>query len=255
MTSTLGRDLELGDREVISLVGSGGKTALMFALGRELSAHQKGVLLTTTTKIWNPAPSPEFSLFLSKQFGELRQWVEENLDRDRYLIVAQEKLDNGKLAGIPPFWVDELLSIQGLSHMIVEADGGAGRPLKAPREGEPVVPSATTLLIPVVGIDGLGCPLEDRHVFRAQIAIKILEKPEGTVINEEMIARLLAATLENKPHGARVIPFINKMDIPGGMEKGRRLARVLLESIPTKLEKVILSQACKLPTVKEIVSR
>ncbi len=255
MTLTLANALELGDREVISLVGGGGKTSLMFSLGRELAAAKKGVLLTTTTKIWNPTPSLEFSPFLSKDLGELRQWVEGNLDRVRYLVIAQEKLENGKLAGLPPSWVDELHSIQGLSHIIVEADGAAGRSLKAPREGEPVVPSSTTLLIPVVGIDGLGCPLEDRHVFRARIAMKILQEPEGTVMNEERIARLLTATLENRPHGAKVIPFINKMDLPGGLEKGRHLARVLLESIPGKPEKVILGQACKLPVVKDIVSR
>ena len=165
MTLTLSRALELGDREIISLAGGGGKTTLMFALGRELSADHKGVLLTTTTKIWDPEPSPEFSLFLSKDLKGLKQWVGENLGRGGYLVAAQEKLNNGKLAGIPPFWVDELLSIKDLSYVVVEADGAAGRPLKAPREGEPVLPQATTLLIPVMGIDALGCILNEQTCF------------------------------------------------------------------------------------------
>ncbi len=255
MTLILNKALELGDREIISLAGGGGKTTLMFALGRELSADKKGVLLTTTTKIWDPESSPEFSLFLSKDLKGLKQWVGENLGRDHCLVVAQEKLNNGKLAGIPPFWVDELLSIKDLSYVVVEADGAAGRPLKAPREGEPVLPQATTLMIPVVGIDALGCPLNEKHVFRARIAMKILEAEEGAVIDEGMIARLLAATLGNRPAGAKVIPFINKVDLPDGLERGRRLARVLLESIPCTFKRVLLGQALRSPAVEEIAIR
>lgn len=255
MTSTLGRALELEDREIISLAGGGGKTALMFALGRELSADRKGVLLTTTTKIRDPESSPEFSLFLSKDLKDLKQWVGENLGRGRYLVVAQEKLDSGKLAGIPPSWVDELLSIKDLSYVVVEADGAAGRPLKAPREGEPVLPQATTLLIPVVGIDALGSPLNEEHVFRARIAMKILEAEEGAVIDEGMIARLLAATLGNRPAGSKIIPFINKVDLPDGLERGRRLARVLLESVPRTFKRVLLGQALRSPAVEEIATR
>ena len=105
----------------------------IFALARELSIRRKGILLTTTTKIWDPKPSDEFALFFSACLARIKEWVKENLDRYRYLLVAQDKLDDGKLGGIPPSWVSELFSIPGVSFMIIEADGAAGRPLKAPR--------------------------------------------------------------------------------------------------------------------------
>jgi probable selenium-dependent hydroxylase accessory protein YqeC len=245
----------LREREIISLVGGGGKTTLMFALGRELSIRRKGILLTTTTKIWDPEPLDEFSLFLSARLERVKEWVKENLDRYRYLLVAQDKLDNGKLQGIPPPWTPELFSIPGVSYIIIEADGAAGRPLKAPREGEPVIPAETTLLIPMVGIDALGKPLHEDYVFRSRIATEILKEKEGTEVKEAMIGRLLAATLRNKPREARVIPFINKIDLPGGLEKGRILARNLLESVSPQIERVILGQAREAPIVREIVAR
>jgi probable selenium-dependent hydroxylase accessory protein YqeC len=245
----------LREREIISLVGGGGKTTLMFALGRELSIRRKGILLTTTTKIWDPEPSDEFSLFLSARLERVKEWVKENLGRYRYLLVAQDKLDNGKLQGIPPPWTPELFSIPGVSYIIIEADGAAGRPLKAPREGEPVIPAETTLLIPMVGIDALGKPLHEDYVFRSRIATEILKEKEGTEVKEAMIGRLLAATLRNKPREARVIPFINKIDLPGGLEKGRILARNLLESVSPQIERVILGQAREAPIVREIVAR
>ncbi|MBP1713703.1 MAG: putative selenium-dependent hydroxylase accessory protein YqeC [Deltaproteobacteria bacterium] len=252
---TLEEAFALREREIISLIGGGGKTTLMFALGRELATRRKGVLLTTTTKIRNPEPSDEFALFLSARVEKVTEWIGENLDRYRYLLIAQDKLDNGKLQGIPPNWTFGLFSIPGVSCMIIEADGAAGRPLKAPREGEPVVAEETTLLIPMVGIDALGKPLQEDNVFRSRIAAEILKESEGTEIKEAMIGRLLAAALQNKPGDARVIPFINKIDLPGGLEKGRSLARTLLDSISPEIERVVLGRAREVPIVKEIIAR
>jgi len=250
---TLTDAFSIRDREVISLAGAGGKTSLMFALGNELSTKRKGTLLTTTTKIWEPAPSPSFALFLSEQISEIKKWVLKNLCRYPYLIVARKRLDDGKLQGILPEWSEELLSLADVSSIIVEADGAAGRSLKAPREGEPVLPNNTTLLVPVVGIDVLGRPLDEQYVFRSQIAARILKTAMGTTVTEEMIARLLEEIIRDRPERARVIPFINKVDLPGGLEKARGLASHLLKTEGAKFERVVLGQAQFSPAVEEII--
>ncbi len=252
---TLTEAFSIRERELISLVGAGGKTSLMFALGNELSARRKGILLTTTTKIWEPAPSPSFALFLSEQISEMKKWVLKNLEQYPYLVIARKKLDDGKLQGILPEWSEELLSLSDVSSIIVEADGAAGRSLKAPREGEPVLPNNTTLLIPVVGIDVLGCPMEEQYVFRSQIAARILNAALGTTVTEEIIARLLAKIIKNRPEKARVIPFINKVDLPGGLEKARGLAARLLATEGAKFERVVLGQAQYSPVAEEIILR
>jgi len=243
----------LKNHEVISLVGGGGKTTLMFALGIELSSERKGILLTTTTKIWEPAPSPSFALFLSENFSEMKKWAVDNLQKYSYLVIAQKKLADGKLQGIVPQWVEELDSLPGVSFVVVEADGAAGRSLKAPREGEPVVPLNTSLLIPVVGIDALGCPLEEKHVFRSEIAARVLNMALGSAVTETMIARLIEEIIKVRPPNARVIPFINKVDLPGGLEKARKLATHLQRIEGVKIERVVLGQAQGHPVVKEII--
>ena len=250
---TLTDAFSIKEREVISLVGAGGKTSLMFALGNELSAKRKGTLLTTTTKIWEPAPSPSFALFLSEQISEMKKWVLKNLGQYPYLVIARKKLDDGKLQGILPEWSEELLSLADVSSIIVEADGAAGRSLKAPREGEPVLPKNTTLLVPVVGIDVLGRPLDEQYVFRSEIAARILNLAIGTTVTEEMITRLLAEIIKNRPEKARVIPFINKVDVPGGLEKARNLAQGLLVMARPKIERITLGQAQHFRAVKEII--
>ena len=250
---TIEKAFSLKNHEVISLVGGGGKTTLMFALGKELSSKAKGIIVTTTTKMWEPAPSPSFALFLSEKFSEMKKWVIDNLQKYSYLVIAQKKLTDGKLQGIVPQWVEELDSLPGVSFVLVEADGAAGRSLKAPREGEPVVPLNTSLLIPVVGIDALGCPLEEKHVFRSEIAARVLNMALGSTVTESMIARLLEEIIKVRPPNAQVMPFINKVDLPGGLEKARRLAAYLLETGGARIERVVLGQAQGHPVVKEII--
>lgn len=242
--------LKKGD--VVSLVGGGGKTTLLFALAEELSSCHAGIVLTTTTKIWPPLSSPSLDLFLSPDLSSIKEWIGRNFDRVSFLIVAREKLENGKLQGLPPDWIGELASIRGVSFILVEADGAAGRPLKAPRDYEPVVPENTTLLVPVVGIDGLEAPLDDLHVFRADLAARLLDADFGSEMTPARVARLISITVERRPLGARVIPFLNKMDLPEGLEKGTRLADLLLADPAIHASQVVLGQAERIPRVLDV---
>ena len=251
---TLAEAFQLKDREVISLVGGGGKTTLMFSWGRELANLHGGVILTTTTKIWEPGPSPDFASMVSSGFIPLREWIVRNLSTHPCLLIARSRLPTGKWKGLPAEWIEEIMKIPAVSCILLEADGAKGHSLKAPREGEPVVPLNTTLLVPVVGIDALGCPLDEDHVFRSKLAMEILQKPEGTILNEEMIARLLAATMKGRPEGVRVIPFINKIDSPWDLERGRKLGKALFNIPDQEIERVVLGKAQKAPIVKEVIS-
>ncbi len=250
---TLFEALALKDREVVSLAGGGGKTTLMFALGRELGSRRSGVILTTTTRILEPSPSPDLALFVSDQISQLKKWITASLPVHPCLLIAARRLDEGKLGGVPPDWIEEIHSLPGASTVIIEADGAAGRPLKAPREGEPVLAPNTTLLIPVAGIDVLGRPLEEEHVFRSDIAARLLKIPKGSEVTPEIAARLISELVKGRPAKSRVIPFINKVDLPGGLEKGRSLANFLFSLGGIEIERVILGQVRNSAAVKEVV--
>lgn len=250
---TLAEAFSIGKKEMISLVGAGGKTTLLYALGKELTAPGCGVILTTTTKILEPAPSPSLLPFISSELGAIHRWVTENLNRCQPLLVARKRLPDGKLEGIFPEWVDEIFSMEGVSTVVAEADGSAGRPLKAPREGEPVIPKDTTLLVPVIGIDGMGCPLDEETVFRSAIASRLLDLPIGSTVAEEAIVRLVKESVKTGPAGARIVPLINKVDLPGGLEKARKLARFLLAADSARIRRVVLGQLQRHPAVKEVM--
>jgi len=250
---TLRQAFSIGNRELVSLVGGGGKTTLLYALGRELSASRSGVILTTTTKILEPAPSPFFLQFLSNELGDIKTWLTENLNRRQSLLIARKRLPNGKLEGIFPEWAEEIFSLDGVTTIVNEADGSAGRPLKAPRVGEPVIPKNTTLLVPLIGIDGMGFPLDEERVFRSAIASRLLNLPIGSTVTEDAIVRLMMEWIKSGPAGARIVPLINKVDIPSGLEKAQKLARYLLAADPTRIRRVVLGQLQQFPAVKEIM--
>src|SRR5581483_318890 len=217
---------------VVSFVGGGGKTTAMFRLAAELVKNGKRIVTTTTTRIFAAQIqlAPQHIFFINTE-QTLRD-VRAALDTYPHVLVIGATSQEGKAFGIEPALVDALIAMDEVDAVLVEADGSRMRPFKAPDEHEPVVPQSTTLLVPVVGIDALGQPLDDEHVHRASLAAQRLEIPLRTTLKAEHIARLLAhphGGLKNKPNPARVIPLINKVHHTDQLTSARNIADQLLQ--------------------------
>ena len=250
------RALDIKFGEVISLVGGGGKTTLMFALARELALSGQSVITTTTTKILEPSSSETPCLLLDTDEEQMVKELLRNVDKYRHVTLASEKLSSGQVNGVSPHLVARLAALNQASYIIVEADGAARRPLKAPNLTEPVIPGDTTLVIPVVGIDAVGCRLAEENVFRSEIVSKLLGLPLGEIITTEVIASLITRSrgiIKGSPIKARIIPFVNKMDLDKGLAKGRDLASKILAMRHPQIEQVILGQAQLLEPVAEVI--
>ena len=114
---------------------------------------------------------------------------------------------------------------------LVEGDGSAGRSLKAHLQHEPVVPAATALLTPVIGLDVLGKPLDARHVHRPELFAERVGMNPGEPINPNAILKILFDSkgyLAKAPKTATIIPFLNKLDTLPQPEIGFALARQIL---------------------------
>ena len=238
--------LDIKTGAVVSLVGGGGKTTLMFALARELVAEGHRVITTTTTRIAAPAPGETRLLIVEKEPARLMAALQQHLGQYSHITVASEQPAPGKLVGVTPETVAALAGLPGVGCVIVEADGAAGKPLKAPNRTEPVIPGCSSLVIPVVGIEAAGAPLDGGLVFRPEIAGRLLGLGSGEVISAEAIARLVThpqGMAKGSPEPARIVPFVNKVDLAGGMALGREVARRILELKHPRIERVVLGQA------------
>ncbi len=231
--------------EVISLVGGGGKTSLMYAIAHETAAYE-AVITTTTTKIAEPSSGDTPLLIVEPDEERMVEKVVESLGRYRHITLVSERLDSGRLRGISPELVGRIAGMNLAFCIIVEADGAGQRPLKAPIEKEPVIPRSTSLVIPVVGVEAVGIRLTEKDVFRVETVSKLLGLPIGSIVSAENIARLIIHRLgmtKGSPSTARIIPFINKMDLDGAGEKGRRLAEAILTAGHSQIHRVVLGQA------------
>jgi probable selenium-dependent hydroxylase accessory protein YqeC len=235
----------LREREVISLTGAGGKTTLMFRLAKELSLAGKKVVTTTTTKILEPVSGETLSLFIHGDEKELEQFVQKHLDEYGQITIAREKLESGKLKGVSSGLVNALWSSREIDYIIVEADGAAGRPVKAPREREPVIPSSATTVIAILGVDGVGAEITEDNVFQSERVSKLTGIPIGEKITEEAMAVLMThpqGIFKGAPSSSRVISFLNKVDILNGIAKAKGMAQKIVQKKNPQIERIILGQ-------------
>jgi probable selenium-dependent hydroxylase accessory protein YqeC len=245
MAGVLSESLGLKTREAISLAGAGGKTTLMFRLAKELFLAGKKVVTTTTTKILEPASGETVSLFINLDEEELKQFVHKHLDEYKHITIARERLGSGKLKGVSSDLVNELWSSNKIDYIIIETDGAAGRPVKAPREGEPVIPSSTTLVVAILGVDGVEREVNEENIFQAKRVSKMTGIPMGKKMTDEAMAVLVThreGIFKGAPSSARVIAFLNKVDIPNGVVKGKGIAQKIIERKHLQIERVVLGQ-------------
>jgi len=254
--SLLIASLGLKPREMISLVGAGGKTTLMFRLARELALNGKKVVTTTTTKILEPSHVEAGLLFVGPDEKELKQFVGRHLDQYRHLTIARERIGSGKLKGISSNMADDLWASYKMDYMIVEADGAAGLPVKAPREGEPVIPSRTTLVVAILGVDGVGAELNEKNVFQAERVSKLTGTEMGTKMTDKTMAVLMThpeGLFKGAPSSSRVVALLNKVDLPNGVVIGKGVARKILEKKHPRIERVVLGQLKNEPPVADVI--
>ncbi|MBM4340867.1 MAG: putative selenium-dependent hydroxylase accessory protein YqeC [Deltaproteobacteria bacterium] len=256
MGGSLSEALGLRGREMISLTGAGGKTTLMFSLARELFLAGKKVITTTTTKILKPVDHESPHLFISRDDEKIKEFVDHHLTQYRHITLAKEEIESGKLKGISPELTDSLWSLYDVDALIIEADGAAGRPIKAPREGEPVIPSRTTTVVAILGMDGVGKELNDQNVFQANRISKLTGIPEDEKMTEEGMALLMThpeGVFKGTPGFSRRVAFLNKADIPNGVIIAKEIARHIFERKDGKIDRVVLGQLKREPPVVEVL--
>jgi probable selenium-dependent hydroxylase accessory protein YqeC len=252
----LSESLGLKTREVISLTGAGGKTTLMFRLAKELLLKGKKVVTTTTTKILEPASGETVSFFIHLAEEELKQYVHKHLDQYKHITIARERLESGKLKGVSSDLVNDFWSSNEIDYIIIEADGAAGRPVKAPREGEPVIPSSTTLVVAILGVDGVEGEVNEENVFQVERVSKLTGIPIGKKMTDEAMAILMThpeGIFKGTPSSSRVIAFLNKVDIPNGVVRAKGIARKIIERKHLQIERVVLGQLKSEPPVVEVI--
>jgi len=230
--------VEKGD--MVVFVGAGGKTSAMNRLAKDLYSSGETAILTTTTKIY-PIGGLEYQLSL---VGDLEAPSIINSiywERPKIIILGKEINQEGKIVGLDPGKINGIRNIRKDLTILVEGDGAKGKPFKAPRDFEPVIPDKATIVVPVIGIDSIGKSLSETSFHGTEYMCLLT----GLKLGETFRAKDAAAVLLSKdgyqkevPKSARWIPLINKVDNLHDRKNALELVEILKAS---GVEKIILS--------------
>lgn len=233
--------LELHLPEMVAVVGSGGKTSFMFGLAGAMEHQGAKVITTTTTKIFVPNPDQSPAIVLSSELGVLLAKVQTALESHGHVTMALSQNADNKLIGLPPELIDHIYAEVDADLVLIEADGARGLPLKGPGPGEPVIPAEAGLVVPMVGLGGLGRPMGEDTVFRPERFAKLTGLTLGDPITAESIAAVMFhrhGLCRDVPERARIIPFLNQADLVDGAT-AETAARVVYEAAPPTVERVV----------------
>ncbi|WP_368225085.1 selenium cofactor biosynthesis protein YqeC [Aeromonas sp. R1-1] len=198
---------------LISLCGAGGKTSTLLWLAEYFYQQGKKVLITTTTRMFLPAPSHYRELII--EADPVRQLTRcQQLPDKPTLVALFSHLDErtGKVAGPDLRQIDLLKGQQRFDLILVEADGAHHKLLKVPALHEPCIPHQSDWVIALLGGAMVGANAEPSQIHRWAELQALCGIAAGEPLDWALFDRLLShpeGVFKGTPPGARRIWFIN----------------------------------------------
>lgn len=228
----LAKALGIHKKDIISIVGCGGKTTCMYLLAKELKDQK--VMVSTTTNIMIPKLEEDLVDYIYDDTNYL-ELNEANVGAGRYLVYGG-KTPRMKCRSLEE---DELKKVSSLFDVvIIEADGSRTLPVKGYREYEPCTPPFATVTVGILPLWSLGNRIDDQTVHRVEEFCNMTGASKGDVLTPKHLARVIV-----HPDGmykgslGRKILFFNQVE----NEQTLNLAKEVLKYIP-KEEKASFDQ-------------
>lgn len=186
---TLRKLLNLQKKDIVTVVGSNGKTTFCLNLCKELKKEKKIVFLTTTVKILpinkkygfvditipnieNEAEEKEREIFSEIEITSFLLNLEKNLNNSNNIYVLgiyDRKI--GKITSLSPKILEDISG--KCDYMIIEGDGSKMKPLKGWNKTEPVYTKNTTKSVGILPINIIGDKISDVNIHRMEEFLKI----------------------------------------------------------------------------------
>lgn len=214
------------EKHIVSLVGAGGKTTVMYQLAQHFASLGKKVLVSTTTHVFQPACN----------FAQNVAEVEALWKAGSCAVVGSIEAGTGKLTQLPTDVFETYSALADL--VLIEADGAKRFPCKAPAENEPVLLPASDTVIAVMGLDALQQPISE-VCFRLEKVQEVLGvMPEYCLTEEDAVKLLLSEQGAFKNVGQRTCFIVlNKCDDENRLNSALKI-KSLLEKEGFDLEKL-----------------
>ncbi len=220
--------LRMSSTPHVAIVGGGGKTTTMFVLARECTSP---VIVAATAHMAIEQLALADQHIFANTAAELAGRALQLPGGITFFTGSANT--SHKTIGLTP---ETARAVKDLADrhqvpLFIEADGSKCLPLKAPAEHEPPIPDFVDTVIYVVGLSGLGQPLDVDHVHRPERFARLSGLSIGEAVTPEAIAKVLSdpiGGLKNVPPAARRIALLNQADTPELQAQAQIIARQLL---------------------------
>lgn len=203
---------------VISLVGGGGKTTILYHLAEHCAARGYRVLISTTTHM----QQPEEKLWVHEPALLEMHWEKQ------MMAVLGEACEGGKIRQPDAAVLEACIGKADIT--LIEADGAKRMPCKVPAKGEPVILPQSDIVLGVMGLDAVGKPVKD-VCFRLKETMDFLKAEEGHRLTPEDAARILSSERGTKKSaaGREYYVVLNKCDDEERFRTGLQVLELLKE--------------------------
>ena len=143
---------------IVSLVGAGGKTTMLYLMAKKAASFGKRVLVTTTTHIMVPQDAV--------MAWDVRR-VHELWRIGTYAVIGAKEEQEKKLCSPEQAFLKQMMSEADL--VLVEADGAKHFPCKVPASHEPVILPECDIVVGVAGLSALGGAIGQQCFRKADV--------------------------------------------------------------------------------------
>lgn len=212
-------DICINKKRLVCLVGSGGKTTLMYFIAEEAARLGKRVVVATTTHIVRP------DCFFAADMDEIKAlW-----DQGHYAVTGLSDTEaTNKIIEMPKQLYESLKQEADL--ILLEADGSKGYPCKVPAAHEPVIAAECDLVIGVMGMTALGRPLKE-CCFRYETEGTWLGAGAEGILTEQIAADILSSEkgTAKAVDGREYIVVLNQCDDEKLLQRAQNISAALYE--------------------------
>ena len=201
---------KIKDKDIITIIGAGGKTSLMYSASSLLRNKYK-VLVTTTTHIYIPDKNTyDEIIMISDYTNKYYQSILEN-NKNGVYVVGNYIVNNCKIKGLTFEMLDEI--IHHFDIVIIEGDGSKEKSLKGWNDLEPVIYPKTSKVIGVLDITSIGLDINEENIHRVDRFLDIINDYSANKVTIEHLEKIVLN--ENglfKINKGENILFINKVE-------------------------------------------
>lgn len=198
------------NKDIITIIGAGGKTSLMYSASSLLKNKYK-VLVTTTTHIYIPDKDTYDEMIILNDFSEKEYYSILENNKNGIYVIGNHIVNNSKIKGLTFDMLDKIVSYFDI--VIIEGDGSKEKSLKGWKDSEPVIYPKTTKTIGVLDISSIGLDIDEENIHRVD---RFLDITNGYCANKVSIEHLEKVVLNKnglfKIYKGEKILFINKVE-------------------------------------------